>query len=72
MDESNKLIDENDWSNITQQMSDYDEKREIMIKQCRDMQKLAKHAIFSLHRKDDEQAKEQLTKFVQLAVPSAI
>eukprot|EP00891_Asterochloris_glomerata_P000017 jgi/Astpho2/17/gw1.00001.52.1_t len=41
-------------------MQHYDEKREIIIKRSRDVQKLAKQAIYSLHRGQPEQAQGKI------------
>jgi predicted translin family RNA/ssDNA-binding protein len=42
------------------EMSAADEKRETVIKRSRDVQKLSKQAIFSLHRGNDKEADERI------------
>eukprot|EP00890_Picochlorum_soloecismus_P000421 jgi/Picsp_1/137/NSC_00137-R1_translin-like protein len=50
----------NTFDRISEEMKSYDEKREQVIKRSRDVQKLSKQAIFSLHRHDMEQAASRL------------
>ncbi|KXZ52785.1 hypothetical protein GPECTOR_8g173 [Gonium pectorale] len=58
---------EKDWEQLGQFLASYDEQREIVIKRCRDMQKLAKQAIYSLHRGEASKAADQLTKVEAIA-----
>lgn len=60
MSTDSPLTDESDWSTLSGQLKAYDEQREVVIKRCRDFQKLAKQAIFSLHRNDQKTAEKQL------------
>ncbi|QDZ18636.1 translin-like protein [Chloropicon primus] len=54
------VLDEEDFDRIRKDMKEYDQKRETLIKTSRDVQKLSKQAIFSLHRKDFDRARQQL------------
>ncbi len=56
------VLDESDFDRLRAELRRYDEQREKVIKTSRDVQKLSKQAIFSLHRKDFARAKEQLDK----------
>lgn len=53
-------IDASDFDAIRAEMKTYDEQREIIIKRSRDVQKLSKQAIFSLHRGNDDEAAKRL------------
>ena len=59
---SSGLLDEADFERIRGDLQKYDLQREKIIKTSRDVQKLGKQAIFSLHRKDFKRAEEQLDK----------
>ncbi|KIY95267.1 Translin [Monoraphidium neglectum] len=61
-------IDVDDWAAINDQMRRQDEARETLIKRTRDAQKLAKQAIFSLHRGQHEQAGTQLQQAEAIAL----
>ncbi|KAG2498872.1 hypothetical protein HYH03_003064 [Edaphochlamys debaryana] len=61
------MIVESDWDRLGEHLSAYDEQREAIIKRCRDMQKLAKQAIYSLHRGEAAKAAEQLKKTESIA-----
>jgi predicted translin family RNA/ssDNA-binding protein len=54
------LLPVHDLEEIRLKLDAYDEKREHVIKKCRDVQKLSKQAIFSLHREEKEKARKQL------------
>lgn len=56
------VLNEDDFKRIRGELQDYDQKREKIIKTSRDVQKLSKQAIFSLHRKDFKRAEDQLAK----------
>eukprot|EP00041_Stephanoeca_diplocostata_P026469 m.714827 g.714827 ORF g.714827 m.714827 type:complete len:515 (-) comp22973_c1_seq1:413-1957(-) len=56
------VVTESDFDNIRTKLELYDSKREDVIKKTRDVQKLSKQAIFSLHRGQIETAKAQLHK----------
>ena len=49
-----------DFDRIDEEMRAYDEKREVVIKRSRDIQKLSKQAIFSMHRGAHEEAAQRL------------
>ncbi|GLC37826.1 hypothetical protein PLESTB_001480600 [Pleodorina starrii] len=61
------MLTVSDWDKLGQHLASYDEMREGVIKKCRDVQKLAKQAVYSLHRGDVEGAAKQLTKAESLA-----
>eukprot|EP00208_Stichococcus_sp_RCC1054_P006142 CAMPEP_0206139172 /NCGR_PEP_ID=MMETSP1473-20131121/4887_1 /ASSEMBLY_ACC=CAM_ASM_001109 /TAXON_ID=1461547 /ORGANISM="Stichococcus sp, Strain RCC1054" /LENGTH=223 /DNA_ID=CAMNT_0053532835 /DNA_START=215 /DNA_END=886 /DNA_ORIENTATION=- len=61
------LLDESDFQTMGQDMARYDELRESVIKQSRDVGKLAKQAIFSLHRSDFKGASDKLEKAEKFA-----
>lgn len=61
------LIDESDFQRLGRDMAQFDEKRETVIKQSRDVGKLAKNAIFSLHRSDFSEAAAKLARAESLA-----
>merc|ERR1712072_121269 len=60
-------LDEADFERIRSDLQAYDQKREKIIKTSRDVQKLSKQAIFSLHRKDFKRAEDQLDKAAEIA-----
>lgn len=49
-----------DFDSMIEELQAYDEQREQVIKRSRDIQKLSKQAIFSLHRGNDEEAASRL------------
>ncbi|KAG1662772.1 hypothetical protein FOA52_006798 [Chlamydomonas sp. UWO 241] len=51
-DANGMLLDPFDWTELVASYKEADTTREMVIKRCRDMQKLSKNAIFSLHRGD--------------------
>jgi hypothetical protein len=53
-----------EFATMRETMSIYDKKREEVIKQTRDLQKLSKQAIFALQRGDFKKADAQLTETV--------
>jgi predicted translin family RNA/ssDNA-binding protein len=55
-----KLIDTAEFAKLKAEMEDYDARRDRIIKQSRDITKLSKQAIYSLHRDDAKTAKQQL------------
>lgn len=61
------LIDTSSFDSIKARMDVYDKKREDIIKQSRDVQKLSKQAIFSIHRGNLIDAKDKLDKAFDLA-----
>lgn len=61
------LIDMSSFDAIKVRMDVYDKKREEIIKQSRDVQKLSKQAIFSIHRGNLIDAKDKLDKAFDLA-----
>lgn len=54
------MLDPKEFSAIRKQMEDYDASRDTIIKESRDITKLSKQAIYSLHREDPATAKQQL------------
>jgi|GEM_PF-5705306 len=54
------IIDEREFEAIRQGMDAFDAKRETIIKESRDILKLSKHAIYSIHRDEFETAQQQL------------
>lgn len=55
-----------DFSDIRETFDRVDEEREAIIKESRDLLKLSKHAIYSVHRGDLEKAKEQLASAAKI------
>jgi len=55
---SHLLVDAVALDNIRNVMTEYDEKREVVIKTSRDVQKASKNAIYSIHRGDLSRADE--------------
>ena len=55
------LLSLDDLEKVRLKMVASDEKREQVIKRCRDVQKLSKQAIFSIHRNEKEKARNQLS-----------
>jgi predicted translin family RNA/ssDNA-binding protein len=49
-----------DFDEMRSAMEEYDGRREELIKRCRDVQKLSKQAIYSLHRSNGAKAEAQL------------
>lgn len=62
-----EMIDQNDFAKINDEMQAYDEQREEVIKKSRDIGKLAKQAIFSLHRGAIEEAEGRLAGALKVA-----
>jgi predicted translin family RNA/ssDNA-binding protein len=54
------MLDEQEFGEIKRQLEAFDEKRETIIKESRDILKLSKQAIYSVHRDDLEKAEAQL------------
>jgi len=54
------LIDEKEFKAMKADMEAYDAARDTIIRECRDITKLSKQAIYSLHRDDRKAAKQQL------------
>ena len=54
------VLEPSEFAELRKQMEEYDEKREMIIKQCRDMQKGSKNSIYMLHRGDLDKSKAQL------------
>lgn len=65
--ENRALLNEIDFERIRQDMIRYDAEREVIIKRSRDIQKLSKQAIFSLHRKDLDRASDQIRDAIMVA-----
>jgi predicted translin family RNA/ssDNA-binding protein len=57
---TNSPLEVADFDNLIEELSTYDFKREEIIKRARDITKLSKQAIFSLHRSDFDQASQRL------------
>jgi predicted translin family RNA/ssDNA-binding protein len=58
--EVSDLLPVEELETVRIKMVAFDEKREQVIKRCRDVQKLSKQAIFSLHRNEKKKARNQL------------
>ena len=56
-----------DIEKVRVDMVAFDEKRELMIKRCRDVQKLSEQSIFSLHRGQMAKARQQLSTAIEMA-----
>lgn len=56
------------FDKMISEISAFDEAREQVIKQCRDVQKLSKQSIYSLHRGDMEKASFQLSTACKKAI----
>jgi predicted translin family RNA/ssDNA-binding protein len=56
----NADVDVAEFDSIVQELKTYDERREIVIKRSRDIQKASKQAIFSLHRNAVQEAEQRL------------
>jgi predicted translin family RNA/ssDNA-binding protein len=55
-------IDTAEFQRLKAEMEDYDSRRDKIIKESRDITKLSKQAIYSLHREDAKSAKTQLAE----------
>ncbi|KAL4457974.1 hypothetical protein ABPG75_012839 [Micractinium tetrahymenae] len=60
MSAGSDMLDISDFERIDGELRAYDEKREQVIKRSRDIQKLSKQAIFSLHRGADAEAESRI------------
>lgn len=60
------LLDAASLDAIRTRMDAYDEIREDVIKRARDVQKLSKQAIFSVHRKDAKDAQQKLAQCIPI------
>jgi hypothetical protein len=56
------VVDEGEFASICQRMADYDQQRELVIKDSRDIQKLAKQAVFAVVRGQSRDAQQKLTQ----------
>lgn len=56
------VVDESEFASICQRMSEYDQQRELVIKDSRDVQKLAKQGIFAVVRGQTKDAQQKLTQ----------
>lgn len=54
--EDGSTLDEKEWLQLQEAYAEYDRRRELVIKGCRDAQKASKQAIFALHRGDTGRA----------------
>lgn len=54
------MIDAKEFASLKKQLETYDAARDTIIKESRDITKLSKQAIYSLHRHDPKTAKQQL------------
>ncbi|GAX84422.1 hypothetical protein CEUSTIGMA_g11843.t1 [Chlamydomonas eustigma] len=64
---SSTVVDISDWTRLASRYKSQDEMRETVIKKCRDMQKLSKNAIFSMHRGDMNTASAQILQAETIA-----
>jgi len=53
-------IDEKEFQSLKKELEAYDASRDTIIRECRDITKLSKQAIYSLHRDDAKTARQQL------------
>jgi len=60
-DGGTSLVDKEEWEKLRQGYEEYDQKRELVIKACRDVQKAAKQAIYAAQR-GDLQKTQKLTE----------
>ena len=44
------IVNSPEFAQLRKEMEEYDDRRENVIKQCRDMQKGSKNSIYQLHR----------------------
>lgn len=56
------MINKKEFEKIRKEFDEFDKTREIIIKESRDILKLSKQAIFSLHRDDFKEAASKLEK----------
>ena len=61
------FYDVEDFNLIKKRLNEVDQKRELVIKKSRDIQKLSKQAIFSLHGKRFQEAKAKLQNGKEIA-----
>ncbi|CAL8467066.1 g6602 [Coccomyxa elongata] len=61
------LVDSSDFDVLRKNMENFDAQREVVIKRSRDIQKLAKQAIFAAHRNDLGKSSKQITDAEQVA-----
>lgn len=54
------MIDKKDFQKMASEMSDFDQKRETIIKNSRDILKLSKQAVYDIHRDDLNYAKKKI------------
>eukprot|EP00756_Hemistasia_phaeocysticola_P061491 Hpha_TRINITY_DN4968_c0_g1::TRINITY_DN4968_c0_g1_i1::g.51477::m.51477 len=62
-----KVVDVEELMELKARMDEFDAKRELVIKGGRDIVKLAKFAVYSVHRKNISKAEEQLEEACALA-----
>lgn len=60
------MMDASDFDRINAEMASYDKKREDVIKRSRDIQKMSKNSIFSLHRGDIERGSQQIVDALKI------
>jgi predicted translin family RNA/ssDNA-binding protein len=56
------MIDSKQFDIMRSEVKQYDEKREVLIKTCRDILKLSKSVIYAVHRNEFETAKEKISQ----------
>lgn len=56
------VLDESEFTAICQRMTEYDQHRELVIKESRDVQKLAKQGVFAVVRGQTKDAQQKLTQ----------
>jgi predicted translin family RNA/ssDNA-binding protein len=56
------MINKKDFNDIRDKLTKYDKDREALIKQARDVLKLSKQLIYSVHRKNIKEAEELVSK----------
>ena len=54
------MIDKKDFQKMASEMAEFDEKRETIIKNSRDILKLSKQAVYDIHRDDLNYAKKKI------------
>lgn len=59
---ASNVLDKAEWQALRDNYTAHDQKRESVIKECRDVQKAAKQAIYALHRGDGGKASSLIEK----------
>lgn len=65
------MLDKKDFQEMRNEIEQYDEKREELIRQARDIIKLSKQIIYAVHRKEMDDAQKSVDEIKKIAAKAA-